>query len=86
MVLFITVFLYFRSAHTAPPQLTPPPEITDTFNFVPTAIQISGMLYGGLLGSWITFFAAYVAVPLADLLVGEFGHSESRSHIREEYD
>ena len=61
----------------------PSSEITDTFNFVPTAIQITGMLYGGLLGSWITFFAAYVAVPLADLIVGESDHSECRPHVNE---
>jgi len=39
-------------------------------NYVPTLITLWGIYMGGIY-TWATFFAGYVAVPIADLLVGE---------------
>jgi len=40
------------------------------FNFVPTLITFWGLYMGGIY-TWVTVFAGYVLVPIADLLVGE---------------
>ena len=41
------------------------------------------MLYGGLTGAWITFFAAYVAVPIADLVVGEDSYNPTEEEEKQ---